>query len=169
MFVKINITELINGGNPIWEDLINSYNEVGVLNKRDRKAIIDAIILHARIKKMTIPDDSMYDISCQLHKIFPTEISVTFILQSMDRSQFHIKKNQTTYYYPKEGKKPSGILYNRYHNSRRGCREEQKQAKKENIEEIFIEPTGLNSFKTKTFFKKLFCIRLEFFSVICNM
>lgn len=88
-FVKIDITELINGGNPIWEDVMRNYQEEGSLGKRDRTAAMDAIILHAQMKKIEIPDIAMNDIAHQLCKIFPTEIPVGFFCIIVNRVGFN--------------------------------------------------------------------------------
>lgn len=68
---------------------MRNYQEEGSLGKRDRTAAMDAIILHAQMKKIEIPDIAMNDIAHQLCKIFPTEIPVGFFCIIVNRVGFN--------------------------------------------------------------------------------
>lgn len=64
----------------MWEAVIEEYKEVGIMSKKHRKAIIEAIIQYALVKNIFIDHDSMSKISSQICEIFPTETPVEFNL-----------------------------------------------------------------------------------------
>lgn len=114
----------MNSGNTIWQEATERYKKDGIMSKKVRKMIMDAIVQYAVYKKIFIDNDSMGDIALQICKIFPTE-------------------NAGTYYH-KIGIKPSGKLYNLYHRKRSEFTKEERE--RETPEETLLEPTGMYFF-----------------------
>lgn len=75
--MQIDITLLINSDNPIWEEVIERYNDVGVMSKKYRKAVMEAIIQYARVKKIYLDHDEMSNVATQICKHFPSESEVS--------------------------------------------------------------------------------------------